>query len=71
MKGQGVYSTVLDPTAMFAVGLMVGVIIGTPVGCNCATHEIRQDAAQHGAGTYQLDRETGEVRFVWREAVEL
>lgn len=75
MKGQDEGWHWIDVVGMCVVtAIAVGFVIA-PASYFCgwreATDRIHQDAAQHGAGSYQLDRETGEVRFVWREVVDL
>lgn len=79
MKGQETHETPDEPDTATVLGIIVlvlfffsvGAFVGYQDGEESAAKRIHQDAAQHGAGSYQLDRETGEVRFVWREAVEL
>lgn len=75
MKGQGEGWHWMDVVGCCIVTALAVASVIAPTSYLCgwreATQAIHQDAAQHGAGSYQLDRETGEVRFVWREVVEL
>lgn len=78
-KGHDEHETPDEPDTATVLGIIVlvvlffsaGAFVGYQDGEESAIKRIHQDAAKRGAGSYQLDRETGEVRFVWREAVEL
>jgi len=68
---QGQVSNATAGAWSLATGLLIGLVLGLSICHSMKRSRYAEDAIKAGVAEYQVNRQTGETKFVWIEPKEL